>query len=72
MIFDQRFLEISEVLNVRYQRYAATKPNSADVGELCESFIRDALEEITEGSLRPNEGVASSTAEVNGRLRLTW
>lgn len=56
MSFDNRFLEIIDVLDARYRRSAAIKPNSADIGELSETFIRDALAEIVEGSARAYRG----------------
>lgn len=56
MIFSDKFSEIAEILDVRSRSYRNLKPNNADMGELFEIFIKEALSEIVSGSLRVNRG----------------
>ena len=50
-VFADRFLKIVNTLDVKFRAMTATDPNNADRGELCELFIKGALEEILEGNL---------------------
>jgi hypothetical protein len=54
--FTDYFHSVTEVLNAKYRGMRWQNQNSADIGELCETFVKEVLQKFFGGVLRAHRG----------------
>jgi hypothetical protein len=54
--FTDYFHSVTEVLNAKYRGMRRQNQNSADIGELCETFVKEVLQKFFGGVLRAHRG----------------
>lgn len=52
MFFKDYFISVADCLQAKFEGYSRTNQNPADKGELCESFMKDFLQETLPDSFR--------------------
>src|SRR4051812_21861729 len=54
--FTDYFHSVTEILNAKYRGMRWQNQNSADIGELCETFVKEVLQKFFGGVLRAHRG----------------